>query len=156
MIGQLRKGWLDLNVTKIEVMQLGTYWVCSFYSGWCPNYSTEFCEGFENLAGYLLWATRCPQWQSRLFFCLQQACPLAPYLSRSAFTTVIHVTVISGLDYSSLFDSGLPLKLLQKLQLVQNAAARLLTDSPWFAHPSHFGSCTGILLVSRSNSRCWC
>uniref|UniRef100_A0A670I2H7 Reverse transcriptase domain-containing protein n=1 Tax=Podarcis muralis TaxID=64176 RepID=A0A670I2H7_PODMU len=63
------------------------------------------------------------------FFHLRQAKQLAPYLSRPDLATVIHATVTSRLDYCNSLYVGLPLKLTQKLQRVQNAAARLLMGS---------------------------
>ena len=63
------------------------------------------------------------------FFHLRRIRQLAPYLSRPDLATVIHATVTSRLDYCNSLYAGLPLKLTQKLQRVQNAAARLLTGS---------------------------
>ncbi|XP_077781511.1 uncharacterized protein LOC144327186 [Podarcis muralis] len=63
------------------------------------------------------------------FFHLRQAKQLAPYLSRPDLATVIHATVTSRLDYCNSLYVGLPLRLTQKLQQVQYAAARLLTGS---------------------------
>ena len=68
------------------------------------------------------------------FFHLHQARLLAPYLSKSDLATVIHAMVTSRLDYCSSLYAGLPLNLLRKLQLVQNAAARVLTGTRWRAH----------------------
>ncbi|CAI5776265.1 Hypothetical predicted protein [Podarcis lilfordi] len=63
------------------------------------------------------------------FFHLRQTKQLVLYFSRSDFSTVIHATVTSRLDYCNSLYVGLPLKLTQKLPQVQNAAARLLTGS---------------------------
>ena len=63
-----------------------------------------------------------------------QAKLLAPYLSSDDLATVIHATVTSRLDYCNSLYAGLPLNLTQKLQLVQNAAAWVLTKNPWKSH----------------------
>ena len=68
------------------------------------------------------------------FFHLRQARLLAPYLSAPDLATVIHAMVTSRLDYCNSLYAGLPLNLLRKLQLVQNAAARVLTGTQWRAH----------------------
>ena len=68
------------------------------------------------------------------FFHLRQARQLAPYLSTPDLATVIHATVTSRLDFCNSLYAGLPLNLLRKLQLVQNAAARVLTGTGWRAH----------------------
>uniref|UniRef100_R4GDH7 Reverse transcriptase domain-containing protein n=1 Tax=Anolis carolinensis TaxID=28377 RepID=R4GDH7_ANOCA len=64
------------------------------------------------------------------FFHLCQARQLAPYLSRNDLATVIQAMVISRLDYCNALYIGLPLSVIQKLKLVQNAAAHLLAGVP--------------------------
>ena len=68
------------------------------------------------------------------FYHLRKAKLLAPYLTPDDLATVIHATVTSRLDYCNSLYAGLPLALTRKLQLVQNAAARILTRTPWKAH----------------------
>uniref|UniRef100_A0A670JM86 Reverse transcriptase domain-containing protein n=1 Tax=Podarcis muralis TaxID=64176 RepID=A0A670JM86_PODMU len=50
---------------------------------------------------------------------------LRPYLPADCLTRVVHALVISRLDYCNALYVGLPLKVTRKLQLIQNAAARL-------------------------------
>ncbi|XP_061490034.1 tRNA-splicing endonuclease subunit Sen15 isoform X1 [Rhineura floridana] len=54
---------------------------------------------------------------------------LQPYLPVQQLPLVVHALVTSRLDYCNALYVGLPLKTTQKLQLVQNAAAHLLTNS---------------------------
>ena len=61
------------------------------------------------------------------FFHLWQIPRLQPYLDTGALTTLVHALVISRLDHCNVLYVGLPLKLMWKLQVAQNAAARLLT-----------------------------
>ena len=68
------------------------------------------------------------------FFHLRQARLLAPYLSTEDLASVIHAMVTSRIDFCNLLHAGLPLSLTWKLQLVQNAAARVLTGTSWRAH----------------------
>uniref|UniRef100_A0A803TLI7 Reverse transcriptase domain-containing protein n=1 Tax=Anolis carolinensis TaxID=28377 RepID=A0A803TLI7_ANOCA len=68
------------------------------------------------------------------FFHLRQARQLAPYLSDEALATVIHATVTSRLDYCNALYVGIPMSTTQKLRIVQNAAARLLTRTPMKCH----------------------
>ena len=51
-------------------------------------------------------------------------------------TTLVHVLVISRLDHCNTLYVGLPLRLMQKLQVVQNAAARLLSGVSKYYHIS--------------------
>ena len=59
-----------------------------------------------------------------------------PYLDTEALTTLVLALVISRLDYCNALYVGLPLKLMRKLQVVQNAAARLLTGVRKYQHIS--------------------
>ncbi|XP_061465627.1 uncharacterized protein LOC133376825 [Rhineura floridana] len=63
------------------------------------------------------------------FYQLRLVAQLHPYLDRENLASVVHVLVTSKLDYCNALYVGLPLKTVQKLQLVQNAAARLLTGT---------------------------
>ncbi|XP_053149256.1 uncharacterized protein LOC128343844 [Hemicordylus capensis] len=52
---------------------------------------------------------------------------LRPFLENNDLKTVVHQLVTSRLDYCNALYMGLPLYVVQKLQLVQNAAARLVS-----------------------------
>ena len=70
------------------------------------------------------------------FYHLRRVAQLRPYLDVGALTTLVRALVISGLDYCNALYVGLPLRLLQKLQVVQNAAARLLSGVKKYQHIS--------------------
>ncbi|XP_058013047.1 uncharacterized protein LOC131185023 [Ahaetulla prasina] len=55
---------------------------------------------------------------------------LRPFLDRDALCTVTHALVMSRLDYCNALYMGLPLKCTRRLQLVQNAAARVVVVAP--------------------------
>ena len=61
------------------------------------------------------------------FFHLWRSARLRPYLDMGVLTTLVHALVIPRLDHCNTLYMGLPLRLMRKLQVVQNAAARLLT-----------------------------
>ena len=65
---------------------------------------------------------------------------LCSYLDAGAFTTLVHALLISRLDYCSVLYVGLPLRLMLKLQMVQNTATRLLTRVKKYHHVSPSGS----------------
>lgn len=48
------------------------------------------------------------------------------FLDRKALAAVVHALVISRSDYCNVLDVGLPLKTIQKLQLVTNIVAGVL------------------------------
>ncbi|XP_061477657.1 uncharacterized protein LOC133382019 [Rhineura floridana] len=68
------------------------------------------------------------------FYHLRFVAQLRPYLDSDNLASVVHALVTSRLDYCNALYVGLPLKTVRKLQLVQNAAARLLTRTRWSAH----------------------
>ena len=55
------------------------------------------------------------------------------YLTEDATRSLVHAYVTSRLDYCNSLYSGLPMCLLNKLQRVQNSAARLVRRLPWRA-----------------------
>ncbi len=58
------------------------------------------------------------------------------YLSDFAVKTLVQCTVISRIDYCNSILNGLPVKTIAKLQLAQNAAARLISGTPRREHIS--------------------
>ena len=69
------------------------------------------------------------------YFHLWQIAQL-PYLDVGALTTLVHVLVISRLEYFNALYMGLPLRLMRKLQMVHNVAARLLSGTRKYQHIS--------------------
>ncbi len=65
---------------------------------------------------------------------LRRLTKVKPFLSRKSFETVIHAFISSWLDYCNSLYYGLPVSSINQLQLVQNAAARLLTGSHKWVH----------------------
>ena len=56
------------------------------------------------------------------------------FITEAATKTLVHALVLSKLDYSNALLFGIPKKLLNKLQRIQNSAARLITRTPKFDH----------------------
>jgi len=65
----------------------------------------------------------------KAFFHLYRISKIRKHLSRSAAAQLVQAFVISTLDYNNALLANLSAVLLDKLQLIQNAAARLLTGS---------------------------
>ncbi|KAI4877826.1 hypothetical protein NFI96_007199 [Prochilodus magdalenae] len=61
---------------------------------------------------------------------------MRPFLSQEATQLLVQSLVISRLDYCNSLLAGLPLRAIRALQLVQNAAARLIFRLPRFTHVS--------------------
>uniref|UniRef100_A0A803TII9 Reverse transcriptase domain-containing protein n=1 Tax=Anolis carolinensis TaxID=28377 RepID=A0A803TII9_ANOCA len=67
----------------------------------------------------------------RAFAQLRLVRQLRPYLAKADLAGVVHALVTSRLDYCNALYVGLPLKTARKFQLVQRAAARMLTGAPY-------------------------
>lgn len=70
------------------------------------------------------------------FFQLRQLAKIKPILSRQHFEIVIHAFVTTRLDYCNSLYVGVSASSIARLQMVQNAAARLLTGTRKFEHIS--------------------
>ncbi|XP_078248725.1 uncharacterized protein LOC140706526 [Pogona vitticeps] len=70
------------------------------------------------------------------YFYLWRIAQLHPYLDVGALPTLVHALVILRLDYCNTLYVGLPLRLMRKLQMVQNLVDRLLTGLRKYQHLS--------------------
>ena len=70
------------------------------------------------------------------FFHLRRIAQLRSYLDVGALTTLVHALVISRLGHCNALYVGLPLRLLRKLQVVQNTVSRLLSGVKKYQHIS--------------------
>ncbi len=70
------------------------------------------------------------------FFHLKYISELQPMLSMSNAEMLIHVFMTSRLDYCDALLGGCSARLINKLQMVQNAAARVLTRTRKYDHIS--------------------
>ncbi|MGH0161650.1 UNVERIFIED_CONTAM: hypothetical protein FKN15_041320 [Acipenser sinensis] len=68
------------------------------------------------------------------FYHLRNISKVCPYLSLPDAEILRHAFVSSRLDYCNSLYGGLPANTINRLQLVQNAAARILTRCKKFAH----------------------
>ena len=88
------------------------------------------------------------------YFHLWWIAQLQPYLDGGALTTLVHALVISRLDHCNALYVGLPLRLMQKLQMVQNAAASLLSGVRKHQHISPTLAALHWLPISALTSKC--
>ncbi len=71
-------------------------------------------------------------WSCR--FALHNIRKIRPYLTQHAVQLLIQALVISRLDYCNALQAGLPSNTIKPLQMIQNAAARLVFSEPKIAH----------------------
>ncbi len=91
-------------------------------------------------------------WSCR--FALHNIRKIRSFLTEHAAQLLVQALVISRLDYCNALLSGLPSNTIKPLQMIQNAAARLVFNEPML-HLSLF-PCTGYQLQLASSSRHWC
>ena len=68
------------------------------------------------------------------FYSLRNISNIRKYLTTTSATTLVHAFITSKIDYCNALFVGLPAKLTDKLQKVQNAAARMVTGSRKYDH----------------------
>ncbi len=83
-------------------------------------------------------------------FALHNIRKIMPFLTEHAAQLLVQALVISRLDYCNALLAGLPLSTIKPLQMIQNAAARLVFKEPML-HLS-FSPCTGYQLQLASSS----
>uniref|UniRef100_A0A8C4SIS2 Uncharacterized protein n=1 Tax=Erpetoichthys calabaricus TaxID=27687 RepID=A0A8C4SIS2_ERPCA len=88
------------------------------------------------------------------FFQLRNITKVRPLISFKDAEKLVHTFVFSRLDYCNTLLSGLPKKDINRLQLVQNAATRILTRKRKSKHISpYLNTYTGILLLRCRKAR---
>ncbi len=90
-------------------------------------------------------------------FALHNIRKIRPFLTEHATQLLVQALVISRLDYCNALLAGLPSNTIKPLQMIQNAAARLVFNEPKepMLHLS-LSPCTGYQLQLASSSRHWC
>uniref|UniRef100_H2ZV52 Reverse transcriptase domain-containing protein n=1 Tax=Latimeria chalumnae TaxID=7897 RepID=H2ZV52_LATCH len=135
--------WLKLNPRKTEIVLVGRDRVCNNLLG---TLSPPSLSGVDlrvvkvtKSLGVFLDASLTLERQissvvSSGFFHLRNIRRLSPVLPHDSLATLMHAFVISRLDYCNALYAGLPLKAISRLQLVQNAAARVVHNVSRFDH----------------------
>ena len=147
----MQENGLRLNPDKMEVLRVGAHTVgglgnsLSFGGVTLPTKDGVHSLGIHlDLA--LTMETQVALVVRTAFFHLRRIAQLRPYLDVGVLTTLVHALVISRLDHCNALFMGLPLRLLRKLQVVQNAAARLLSGVK--KTPTHLTHSGRIALVA--------
>ncbi len=90
-------------------------------------------------------------------FALHNIRKIRPFLTEHAAQLLVQALVVSRLDYCNALLAGLPSNTIKPLQMIQNAAARLVFNEPkrTMLHLSS-SHCTGYQWQLASSSRHWC
>ena len=132
---------LKLNEDKTQVIWLGTRQQLSKVTTHVltlPNATVQF-SGVVNDLGVLLdsqltMADHVAALSRSCFFQLRQLRSIKQSLSSEATTKLVHAFISSRLDYCNSLLVGVTGQLLHRLQVIQNAAARLVTGATRYEH----------------------
>ncbi len=126
----LKQNLLVLNENKTEIILFGlkSYEDCALHFGHLYSYITPCAKnigvlfdcnlGFEKQISAVVKSS---------FFHLRRLSKIKSLLSVKQFEQIIHLFVISHLDYCNSLYYGISQSSIMRLQMVQNAAARLMT-----------------------------
>uniref|UniRef100_H3A3B7 Reverse transcriptase domain-containing protein n=1 Tax=Latimeria chalumnae TaxID=7897 RepID=H3A3B7_LATCH len=139
----LAGSWLKLNQGKSEVLVVGRGSICeNFMNNFSPlTINGEFLKVVKvtkSLGMFLDSSLTIERQISSVvsvgFFHLRNIKKLCPILPHESLATLMHAFVSSRIDYCNALYAGLPLKLIRRLQLVQNSAARVVKNVSRFDH----------------------
>ena len=134
----MSENFLKLNEEKTEVLIVGSNEQRESIISRLGNLNVENGTAVKNLGviidAELKFDTHIKHVTKIAFYHLRNIARIRTFLSLDDATTLIHAFVFSRLDYCNALYSGLPKKSIDRLQLVQNAAARVLTKTKLREH----------------------
>lgn len=134
----LTQNFLTLNENKIEVVVFGTHAPLNKLTDTLGPLASHLSHTVRNLGVFLDSSSKLETQVSTVvetsFYQLREIAKAKPYLPPRDLKTLIHAFIASRLDYCNSLYLGLQHSSLHRLQLVQNAAARLLTGVRMYEH----------------------
>lgn len=134
----LARNFLQLNEDKTEVLIVAAADIASKVNNSLGSLSFNFCSNLRNLGVIfdqsMLLDKHIRSLSRTCFFHLRKIAKLRPIVSHAELEMIIHALVSCHLDYCNSLFTCLSKASLDRLQTVQNAAARLLTRSRKSCH----------------------
>ncbi|XP_072573217.1 uncharacterized protein [Paramormyrops kingsleyae] len=129
----MKLNFLQLNSSKTEAILVGTPHQVSTSTITSISFSESFYLGVK-MDPHLTYDTHIQQLCKTSFYHLRNIAKHRPLLTLADAEKLVHVFVSSRLDYCNALLIGIPSKSIQKLQYVQNSAARILMRVRKFNH----------------------
>jgi len=127
----MAQNFLQLNSSKSEILLINPPQSIAHFQQSLGPLSTNLSSSARNLGvifdSHLNFKIHINKVTQSCFFHLRTISKIKPILTRSDLEKVTNALIFSRLDYCNSLLSGLDNKSISRLQLVQNAAARLLT-----------------------------
>jgi hypothetical protein len=138
----MKENWLQLNDSKTEVHLIGTdNQLKQIQEPFTIHIGTSDIESstfVKNIGVYfdknMKMDKHVDMTCKAANFHIRNIWKIRKFLNRNAAELIVHAFVTSKLDYGNALLAGIPEYLLQKLQRVQNSAARVVTMTPRSAH----------------------
>ena len=129
----MSKNFLQLNTDKTEIILFGPQKSTQILKNNLANLSINVKPIAKSLGvlfdSDLNFGAHIKRVVQTCFYQLRNISKIKPFLSRPNLEKLIHAFITSRLDFCNSLYSGVTQKTLSRLQLVQNAAARLLTNT---------------------------
>ena len=134
----MSQNFLQLNESKSEVLLFGPSNLTNVLKLKLGELSSNVQHSVRNLGVMfdhnLAFDVQITKVVQSCFLQIRNIAKVKHFLSRADLEIVIHAFISSRLDYCNSLYSGLSLKAISRLQFIQNAAARLLTNSRKYDH----------------------
>ena len=134
----MSRNFLRLNQDKTEVLLIGKKADREHLAEHLSTISLNSTHQVKNLGvildSNLTFESHIKSIAKTSFYHLRNIAKVKPFLSQTDAERLVHAFVSSRLDYCNALFSGLPKKTISQLQIIQNAAARVLTKTKRRAH----------------------
>ena len=134
----MSRNFLRLNQDKTEVLLIGKKADREHLAAHLSTISLNSTHQVKNLGvildSNLTFESHIKSIAKTSFYHLRNIAKVKPFLSQTDAERLVHAFVSSRLDYCNALFSGLPKKTISQLQIIQNAAARVLTKTKRRAH----------------------
>ena len=137
----MASNWLKLNDDKTDMICLASHHFTKLTDGICVTVGDSEIACSQTVVNLGVTFDRSIKMDQHVtavcgssYFHLRNIRSLKPHLTPEALITVTHAFISSRIDYCNSLLYGIADQYLQKLQRIQNCAARIITNTPKYDH----------------------